>query len=1191
MQGRADGAGAPAGAVAHQVFTAVRRAGGEEAELHPLRDINNKEIEEVKQLKHPPREVARVMEVVHLLLSLTLPSSIDWGDVLRTVVRVDFLKRARNIDMDAILEQPRLIDYICRRYFAGSEPLTPDRVRWASKAVVAFFGWTVAIIAGCLPAFPAKVGGEESRRRIILLDQELREERRQKRDAEEEQRKATEQHRAEKQRREEERQREKQREEQARQKLAAIEAAAADKKRAEVFKQRRAAAKQRKLEAKIRHKKRLALGLHSDESGSEVERCRGVWNSNNPDIRFLRIAGAEITFLSDEFADHCTAVSCQPMHYGQHFYEFIVHHFSDQLRCGVTTDAVQAGALVAGHNLRGWCYNTGRRSLKAKTMPAGLQVNGKVVQEFSSVDDGDIIGVLVDADRWSIAFLKNRVLEGSCAMSSHAREPLYLLLHMDAAGDHVELRHVPLQEAPAEALAALESFSPPSWQIVVSDCSDCSSVSEGEGIPGSHPTVSSVSSSTGDLRVASKSLLGAAGAILAHKPSVTSNPPAPAEPFPPAPTTMPRDPNNDQSVVVGLKARLRELKDCLDEGLLTMDEFQEEKGIILRAMRPSLNASGTGSLRREEQRPSSSHMQPSAVASVHSVDEYPKIATRLAMSQMPNALQTKQGRRDEAGSNAVCVGDAPDGVFFVKVAPTGDETQDPGLACINLADLLEAPRQLPLDCLLGLGNKEECELYSSAPEPYVGKSVQTELYGRLPWLLGLLVFLSVSSAILEFFDVLLQKHLIIAFYLTALVGCGGNAGSQAASLVLQALATGELAQSPDIVCQHLLISGVSSGAPGGIGNCRHSFARLAGRKMHITFPFNFPALCLKHFADWERDVFGGSAVDALAIALAMAVTDVEGSEAVPSQADPAKVSGPLLSTVIDIAGVLVACLSAQLLEAVGAWDTMEQSAGQQALPAADEPPSPPSPAATPASRSAVSKLQSMRSARSARSGHSGHSRGSGDSAIRGVVASDASDEIDSQARVQIVISQIDDFDDIAREPSLHAPAARQASIPVRPASVRTDTDPSAPPDFESEIDKAISIGSPTKASNSKVKKCSGLLWAPCWQDRRWRKCCLVTSVLAWVVVIAVGISLALLWPRDPTWRLTSLQMDVDALMSLVTAASGGPSVIDTAIVPDQVFRAEVEVNNPNLKLGLRASRAQFTWSLKAVEWVQGSPGR
>jgi hypothetical protein len=55
------------------------------------------------------------MEVVHLLLSLAPPTSVEWGDVLRTIVRVDFLKRARTIDLDAVLEQPRLIDYVCRR--------------------------------------------------------------------------------------------------------------------------------------------------------------------------------------------------------------------------------------------------------------------------------------------------------------------------------------------------------------------------------------------------------------------------------------------------------------------------------------------------------------------------------------------------------------------------------------------------------------------------------------------------------------------------------------------------------------------------------------------------------------------------------------------------------------------------------------------------------------------------------------------------------------------------------------------------------------------------------------------------------------------------------------------------------------------------------------------------------------------
>ena len=166
---------------------------------------------------------------------------------------------------------------------------------------------------------------------------------------------------------------------------------------------------------------------------------------------------------------------------------------------------------------------------------------------------------------------------------------------MDAAGDHVELRHLLLQEAPADAIAELESFSPPSWQTLVSDCSDCSSVSEGsegEGMPSARNRPRSagaegaeysepLSGPRAEQRQAPrrttarlKPLLGAAEAILAQKPPVTSNPPGPAEAFLPT-AQMPED-GNEQSFAVGLKARLRELKDCLDEGLLTMDEFQED---------------------------------------------------------------------------------------------------------------------------------------------------------------------------------------------------------------------------------------------------------------------------------------------------------------------------------------------------------------------------------------------------------------------------------------------------------------------------------------------------------------------------------------------------------------------------------------------------------------------------------------
>lgn len=255
-------------------------------------------------------------------------------------------------------------------------------------------------------------------------------------------------------------------------------------------------------------------------------------------------------------------------------------------------------------------------------------------------------------------------------------------------------------------------------------------------------------------------------------------------------------------------------------------------------------------------------------------------------------------------SNAICVEEGVDGeerVFYVQVLSEATEVAEAkaSVACISLADLLEAPRHLPLGCLLDV-EKEECELYAVVPEPYKEKSVESELSGRLPWLVGLLVFLTVSSAILEYYDGLLQKHLIIALYLTALVGCGGNAGSQAASLVLQALATGELVPSlkdlGSVLWKELQVSlGIA-------------FVLAAGVALRIL-------------------LFGGPMSDAAAIAVAMAITvsfSVIFGASAPLVlkrlgADPAKVSGPLLSTVIDIAGVLVACLSALLFEALGIW--------------------------------------------------------------------------------------------------------------------------------------------------------------------------------------------------------------------------------------------------------------------------------
>jgi len=264
--------------------------------------------------------------------------------------------------------------------------------------------------------------------------------------------------------------------------------------------------------------------------------------------------------------------------------------------------------------------------------------------------------------------------------------------------------------------------------------------------------------------------------------------------------------------------------------------------------------------------------------------------------------------RELLAKNAVCVREAGEEVFFVKIASMAPQHHDGAstpadqfsgddLACIPLAALLSAPRNMPLECLID-SDAEECQLYDMAPVPYASRTVMNELMSRLPWLVALLAFLTVSSAILEYYDELLQKHLIIAFYITALIGCGGNSGSQASALVLQSLATGDIAPVPrdgfTVITKEFLVS--------------------LGIAVVLAVGVAFRIL-----------VFGGDLQDAVTVALAMAVTvifSVLFGAATPLVlqrigTDPAKVSGPLLSTTIDIFGVLIMCVCAQLLESLG----------------------------------------------------------------------------------------------------------------------------------------------------------------------------------------------------------------------------------------------------------------------------------
>ena len=160
----------------------------------------------------------------------------------------------------------------------------------------------------------------------------------------------------------------------------------------------------------------------------------------------------------------------------------------------------------------------------------------------------------------------------------------------------------------------------------------------------------------------------------------------------------------------------------------------------------------------------------------------------------------------------------------------------------------------------------------------------TQLFAkRIGWLL-LLVFGSLfSGAGIAFFEALIAQHVALVFFLPLLVGSGGNAGSQAAALMVRALATGEV-QMKD-------------------------WLSLLGREILVAGALGFTLAVAVAGLGWMR---GGADV-AIVVALAMVCVVMAGSLiglCLPFilskiNMDPATASGPLVTTIVDATGVII----------------------------------------------------------------------------------------------------------------------------------------------------------------------------------------------------------------------------------------------------------------------------------------------
>ncbi len=168
-------------------------------------------------------------------------------------------------------------------------------------------------------------------------------------------------------------------------------------------------------------------------------------------------------------------------------------------------------------------------------------------------------------------------------------------------------------------------------------------------------------------------------------------------------------------------------------------------------------------------------------------------------------------------------------------------------------------------------------------EEYFRLSPIERVKKRIPWLVGLLVAEIASSSVLKKFDETLSAIVSLAFFIPMLTDTGGNVGSQAVTLIVRALATGEIDEKKlgKVILNEILTSFVLAIPLSLVG---FIIAIFVSGSPHIAFVVSFALLV----------VIVLSNTVGLLLPLFFRIFKI----------DPAVSSSPLITTVVDILGLL-----------------------------------------------------------------------------------------------------------------------------------------------------------------------------------------------------------------------------------------------------------------------------------------------
>jgi magnesium transporter len=154
---------------------------------------------------------------------------------------------------------------------------------------------------------------------------------------------------------------------------------------------------------------------------------------------------------------------------------------------------------------------------------------------------------------------------------------------------------------------------------------------------------------------------------------------------------------------------------------------------------------------------------------------------------------------------------------------------------------------------------------------------------RIGWLVALVFVNLVSSGVIAAFEEVLASAIALAFFIPLLIDSGGNAGNQSATLMVRALATGDLRldQWLRTVSKELAV-GATIGVTMGL-------------------------------ASWALGIFRGGFIVGIVVGLTMLAVVLVGNTIgvllpfilIKMRFDPAVASGPLITSIADAAGLLI----------------------------------------------------------------------------------------------------------------------------------------------------------------------------------------------------------------------------------------------------------------------------------------------